>query len=125
MLNTKDVTATIAVKDLIEGKEFYHNKLGFEVTGTDGENYCSLKSGNTSFLIYQSQFAGNYNATVATWNVGDDIETIVKLLKEKDITFERYDFPHMKRSGDIHIMGTMRNAWFKDPNGNILCLVNG
>jgi len=31
----------------------------------------------------------------------------------------------MTRKGDIHVAGKMKNAWFKDPDGNILSLVNG
>jgi hypothetical protein len=31
----------------------------------------------------------------------------------------------MKRQGDVHVSGDMKAAWFKDPDGNILCLVSG
>jgi hypothetical protein len=31
----------------------------------------------------------------------------------------------MKREGDVHVAGRIRNAWFKDPDGNILSVVNG
>jgi hypothetical protein len=40
------------------------------------------------------------------------------------VSFEQYDFPDATREGDIHIMGDMRAAWFKDPDGNIVSLVN-
>jgi hypothetical protein len=33
--------------------------------------------------------------------------------------------PDMTREGDIHVCGDMKVAWFKDPDGNILCLANG
>jgi hypothetical protein len=42
------------------------------------------------------------------------------------VTFEHYDLPDTTREGDIHVMGEgdMRGVWFKDPDGNIIGLVN-
>lgn len=41
------------------------------------------------------------------------------------MTFEHYDLPGTTRQGDIHAAGNTRVAWLKDPDGNILSLVNG
>jgi hypothetical protein len=49
---------------------------------------------------------------------------VVEDLREKGVTFEQYDLPDTTREGDIHVMGDMRAAWFKDPDGNILSVVN-
>jgi hypothetical protein len=57
--------------------------------------------------------------------VGDDVEGVVRALKAKGVTFEHYDMPGMSREGDIHVGGNMKVAWFKDPDGNILNIVNG
>ncbi|MFY9286921.1 MAG: VOC family protein [Alphaproteobacteria bacterium] len=124
MLNRKNVAATIAVKDLQLAIDFYEGKLGLIKEQSDEENYTSYKCGTTSLLVYQSAFAGGYQTTVATWSVGDDLEKIVADLKSKSVTFEHYDMPGTTLKGDIHTMGDMRNAWFKDPDGNIICLVN-
>lgn len=126
MLASETVAATIAVKNLEESREFYENKLGLKQQETDGENYISYKSGTSSLLVYQSKFAGGYKATVATWAVGDEIENIVKELSDKGVPFEHYPdmLPNTKLVGDIHIIGNMKNAWAKDPDGNILCFVN-
>jgi hypothetical protein len=48
----------------------------------------------------------------------------VHLLRDKGVKFERYDLPDMQREGDIHISGAMHVVWFKDPDGNILNLIN-
>jgi len=125
MLNTKDAIATIAVKDLDAAREFYEKKLGFKQAEGDGEHYINYISGNTHLLVYKSEFAGGYKATVATWSVGNDIEKLVAELKRNGVLFEHYkDMPNTKLEGDIHVMGDMKNAWCKDPNGNILCFVN-
>jgi catechol 2,3-dioxygenase-like lactoylglutathione lyase family enzyme len=122
MLGDNEVMATIAVKNLSAGRKFYEGKLGLEVVHTEGDQAVTFKSGKSQLLVYQSQFAGTNKATAATWMV-KDVEGLVKELKAKGITFEHYDFPGMTRKGDVHVAGPRKNAWFKDPDGNILALV--
>jgi len=42
-----------------------------------------------------------------------------------DHPFEHYEMGDMKHDGDVHINGTNKIAWFKDPDGNILAIANG
>jgi hypothetical protein len=64
-------------------------------------------------------------ATAASWAVGDDFDAIVEDLRAKGVTFERYDdLPDTKREGAVHIAGEFRAVWFKDPDGNILNVIN-
>ena len=50
---------------------------------------------------------------------------IVEDLTAKGVVFEHYDdLPETTREGDVHVMGDMRAVWFKDPDGNILSLVD-
>ena len=58
-----------------------------------------------------------------TWAV-DDVEDVVRTLKTKGVTFEHYDLPETRREGDVHVSGDIKVAWFKDPDGNILSVVN-
>ncbi len=48
----------------------------------------------------------------------------VKALKNKGVAFEHYEMPGSTLEGDVHVFGDMRVAWFKDPDGNILNLIN-
>ncbi len=123
MLNKTDAMATLAVKDLKAASAFYEGKLGFSRGAVEEGQAIAYKSGNSSVLVYQSQFAGTNHATAATWAV-DDVDAEVKALKEKGVTFEHYNFPGVSLDGDVHVMGNRRNAWFKDPDGNILAVVN-
>jgi hypothetical protein len=75
--------------------------------------------------VYESQYAGTNKATAATWIVGADLEGLVRDLKAKGVTFEKYDLPGTTRQGDVHVAGKTKVAWFKDPDGNILSIVNG
>lgn len=125
MLNRKDALATIAVKSVKEARRFYGDVLGLVVEDSGEEGVLTITSGKTSVLVYESQFAGTNKATAATWIVGTDLDAIVGTLKERGVTFEHYDFPGTTRKGDIHEAGKTRVAWLKDPDGNILSLVNG
>ncbi|HEY3055021.1 MAG TPA: VOC family protein [Thermoanaerobaculia bacterium] len=119
-LGNKDAIATIAVKDLKVAKKFYEGTLGLKPAGNDEEGGISYKSGKSSVLVYESRYAGTNKATSATWAV-DDAEKVVKELKAKGVRFEHYDdLPGLTRKGDLHIAGTFKGAWFKDPDGNIV-----
>lgn len=125
MLGQKQAMATIAVKKLAPAKAFYEGKLGLQPTDTGEPGVIGYKSGDSEILVYESQFAGTNQATAATWVVGNDLEQIVQSLKSKGVAFEHYDLPGTTRNGDIHVSGKTRVAWLKDPDGNILSLVNG
>ena len=124
MLADKDAVATVAVKDLKAAKKFYGETLGLKLTPVPEPEVLNYKSGNSTVLVYKSQFAGTNKATSVTWIV-DDVESTVKDLKAKGVAFEHYDFPGMTRKGDVHIAGKSKAAWFKDPDGNILAVVSG
>jgi catechol 2,3-dioxygenase-like lactoylglutathione lyase family enzyme len=124
MLADKDAIATIGVKDLKAAKKFYGDTLGLKPTPVPEPEVLNYKSGNSTVLVYKSQFAGSNKATAVTWIV-DDVEGTVRDLKAKGISFEHYDFPGMTRKGDVHIAGKSKAAWFKDPDGNILAVVSG
>jgi catechol 2,3-dioxygenase-like lactoylglutathione lyase family enzyme len=124
MLGDKNAVANIAVKDLKIAKKFYEDTLGLEQVDAEGQEVIVFKSGNSMINVYRSQYAGTNQATAVTWVVGNDIEGVVGALKAKGITFEHYDMPDVTRDGDLHIAGDMKVAWFKDPDGNILNIVN-
>lgn len=124
MLSDKDAAANIAVKDLRVAKKFYEDTLGLKQAGAEGDELVVYKSGNTMLNVYRSQYAGTNKATAVTWTVGDDVEGIVRALRAKGVVFEHYDMPDMKREGDLHVAGDMKIAWFKDPDGNILNIIN-
>jgi catechol 2,3-dioxygenase-like lactoylglutathione lyase family enzyme len=125
MLEKMNVAANIAVKDLERAREFYEDTLGLKQVDKEGDEVIAFRSGSSKILVYKSQYAGTNKATAATWTVSDDLEPIVRELKAKGVTFEHYDLPGMTLKGDVHVSGSMKVAWFKDPDGNILCMANG
>ncbi len=124
MLNDYEAIATIAVKDLDKAAAFYEGTLGLTRSSTEGEEAITYRSGSAKLNVYRSQFASTNKATSVVWNVGDDIEAVAAKLKSKGVPFEHYEMPGMAIQGDIHQSGDMKVAWFKDPDGNILSIVN-
>jgi catechol 2,3-dioxygenase-like lactoylglutathione lyase family enzyme len=124
MLGNRDAAANLAVKDLEIARKFYEGTLGLEAVDTEGDELIVFRSGKSTINVYRSRYAGTNQATAVTWTVGDDFEGVMRALKAKDVRFEHYDMPDTKRAGDVHISGDMKVAWFKDPDGNILNIVN-
>jgi catechol-2,3-dioxygenase len=97
MLVERDAAANLAVRDLRAAKKFYEGTLGLAPVGREGRHLIAYRS----------------------------LEAIVRALKAKGVAFEHYDLPGMTRKGDVHVAAGMKAAWFKDPDGNILNIVNG
>jgi catechol 2,3-dioxygenase-like lactoylglutathione lyase family enzyme len=125
MLGSKNAIANIAVRNLDTARRFYEGTLGLKAVGTEGEELVAFKSGTSTLYVYRSEHAGTNRATAVTWEVGKQVDKLVRELKAKGVAFEHYDLPGLKVEGDVHVGEGMRIAWFKDPDGNILSIVSG
>jgi catechol 2,3-dioxygenase-like lactoylglutathione lyase family enzyme len=123
MLKDSTAIATVAVKDIAAARAFYERTLGLTPVDESEPGVITFRSGGSSLLVYESQFAGSNQATAVTWIVGD-VRGSVKALEEKGVAFEHYDMPDTTREGHVHVSGRIEVAWFKDPDGNIHALVN-
>jgi catechol 2,3-dioxygenase-like lactoylglutathione lyase family enzyme len=121
MLSDNDAIATVAVKNLETAKQFYEGTLGLTKT-MENEEVLAFKTGQSTLFVYRSQYAGTNKATGVTF-VAEEVDDLVRTLKGRGVPFEHYDLPQMTRQGDVHVAGSMRAAWFKDPDGNIFSLV--
>jgi catechol 2,3-dioxygenase-like lactoylglutathione lyase family enzyme len=121
MLSDKDAVATVAVKNLETARKFYEDTLGLTKVMAN-EEVLTFKTGKSMLFVYRSQYAGTNKATAATW-IAEDVDTLVRALKGRGVNFEHYDLPNMTRQGDVHVAGTMKAAWFRDPDGNIFSVV--
>jgi len=121
MLGKADATPMIAVKDLDRARKFYEETLGLDTKEEWGEG-VTMESGDTLINVYRSEFAGTNKATALNFGV-DDIEKEISELKSKGVFFEHYDLPGLEQRGDLYVAEGMKTAWFKDPDGNILSLI--
>lgn len=123
MLTEVDAIANVAVADVDVARRFYEGKLGLVEAEAACEGVLTYRSGNTKVFVYRSDFAGTNQATVLSWDVGDQLDALVRSLADKGVVFEHYEMPGTTLEGDVHVADGMRIAWFKDPDGNILSLV--
>jgi predicted enzyme related to lactoylglutathione lyase len=122
MLNDSRVEANIPASDLQRARTFYADKLGLTPVQDMGVNLVYETAGGTRFNIYETTYAGQAGHTIAQWHV-TDIESDVRDLKGKGVTFEVYDLPGVEWDGEIaSLKGLGRSAWFKDSEGNTMCL---
>jgi catechol 2,3-dioxygenase-like lactoylglutathione lyase family enzyme len=113
----------IAVRNLPQARAFYEGVLGLEPLSPKDEGHVAMySSGGGKIAVYVSHYAGTNRATAASWEVAD-VESEVETLKSKGVEFEHYDLPGATRRGDVHVAEGIKNAWFKDPEGNILGIV--
>ncbi len=121
MLSDFAPVPTLAVSDLQRARDFYEDVLGFKAEGdvADGVMY---KSGNGSFLVYPSAYAGTNKATAMSLQLpAEAFDAEVAALREKGVTFDEFEMdPITWDNGVASMPDGSRAAWFSDPDGNIL-----
>jgi predicted enzyme related to lactoylglutathione lyase len=123
MLNDSKVQANIPASDLDRAREFYADKLGLTpVREMEGVQLDYQTDGGTAFSVYRTEYAGQAGHTLAQWHV-EDIKAQVGELKARGVVFEVYDIPGIDWDGEIaHLPGMGWAAWFKDSEGNTMCV---
>jgi catechol 2,3-dioxygenase-like lactoylglutathione lyase family enzyme len=120
--NTKAYSG-FAVDDLQKAREFYGETLGLKTSVLDEEHgLMSLElAGDRPTLIYQRPDHTPATYTILNFPV-DDIDTAVDELAARGVRFERYDGFEQDEKGISRGMGPTI-AWFKDPAGNVLSVL--
>jgi catechol 2,3-dioxygenase-like lactoylglutathione lyase family enzyme len=120
MLGKADATPMLAVKDLDRARKFYEENLGLKQVDDFGEGFM-LKSGDTQFSVYRSNSPGPTRRRHST--------STSKTLRMRSARSRKRESPSniMISRPDTegrYLRGRgMRTAWFKDPDGNILSLI--
>jgi catechol 2,3-dioxygenase-like lactoylglutathione lyase family enzyme len=109
-----------SVDDVLEARKFYGETLGLRVS----EEYGMLAlhiAGERDILVYPKPDHTPATFTILNFPV-DDIEKAVDELAERGVRFERYDDSNTDEKGIYRGQGPLI-AWFKDPAGNILSVL--
>ena len=120
MLAQAPAFSGIAVTDMAAARRFYTETLEL---GTSEENgmLWLIHPGDRRTLVYQTPNATAASYTVLNFEV-DDIDAAVGWLTSKGVVFEQYDGFDQDASG-IFRRGGPFIAWFKDPSGNTLSVL--
>lgn len=127
MLTKASVTANIPAADLARARSFYAEALDLKpVTELEEAGMLVYRTdGGTEFSVYQTEYAGQAGHTVAQFHV-EDVVAEARALQAKGVALETYEMPGVQWDDGIADLGDMgKAAWFKDSEGNILCLDSG
>lgn len=124
MFNHTNAFSSFAVKDIAATKTFYEQKLGLTVTEAAGmEGILELHTkGNENIIMYQKPDHTPATFTVLNFTV-PDIEAAVEELNKQGITMLQYTGAIQTDARGITVNGNPRVAWFTDPGGNILSVM--
>ena len=123
MLANSKAFGGFSVNDIARAKEFYAGTLGLSVTEANGMLTLELAGGN-HVLVYPKDNHVPATFTILNFPV-EDIEKAVDELTARGASFEHYDMPDIKTDAK----GIARDdygppiAWFKDPAGNIVSVL--
>jgi catechol 2,3-dioxygenase-like lactoylglutathione lyase family enzyme len=121
MLTGAPIMAIVPTTDLARAKAFYGEILGLvdAKVSTPGPQVVYRCGGNTLLEVYERPTAGDAQHTLASWEVSD-LRAAVDQLRNRGVRFEQYDLPEVKTEDGISTTGDLQEAWFRDPDGNIL-----
>jgi catechol 2,3-dioxygenase-like lactoylglutathione lyase family enzyme len=122
MFKTTQAFSGFSVNDLAKAKQFYTETLGIEVS--EENHMLTLHiAGGAKILVYPKPNHAAATFTVLNFPV-KDIESAVAGLKARGVRFEHYDYPGLKTDADSICRGGLPLvAWFSDPAGNIMAVI--
>ena len=122
MLAECDVISLIPILDGERAREFYENKLGLRFIADDGFALVFEVNGRSLRLTKVHELTP-YPFSIIGWQV-QDIEAAVRGLGERGVEFERFEQLEQNDLGVWSVPdGSAKVAWFKDPDGNLLSVV--
>jgi predicted enzyme related to lactoylglutathione lyase len=123
MLNPSKAFSSFSVNDIQKAKEFYGKTLGINLSGgPEGTLVLNLAAGSKA-LMYPKPNHKPATFTVLNFPV-DSVEKAVDELNQRGVRFEVYNEPTIKTDARGISRGNGPTiAWFKDPAGNILSVL--
>ena len=119
-LATSAVAALLPVADIDRAKGFY-DRLDLPFLGTNDEGSLMYQLSGATLILLPRDAGTQNSSTALTWEVADVAAEIADL-EGRGVVFEDYDLPGLKTVDHIAEMGGEKAAWFKDPDGNVLCV---
>ena len=123
MLGEANAFSSFAVDDVDRAQAFYAETLGVEVEPIPEPGLLQLKlAGGHTVMIYPKPDFEPATYTVLNFTV-EDIDAAVDALAGRGVEFERYDGFDQDEKGIARGQGGPPIAWFKDPAGNIISVL--
>jgi catechol-2,3-dioxygenase len=122
MLAERPIDVMLLSTDLGVAKAFYGEKVGLEVL-FESDDFVTFKCGGDSRLVVTKSSTGSADEqTKASWRV-KDIAAEVAELRSRGVEIAEYDYPSLKTIDGVADVGFALSAWFTDPAGNTIGLL--
>jgi catechol 2,3-dioxygenase-like lactoylglutathione lyase family enzyme len=122
MLASSEAFSGFAVPDVDQARQFYGETLGLEVSEENGLLNLHI-AGGRNILVYPKPDHTPATYTILNFPM-EDVEGTVDALAERGVRFERYEGFEQDEKGIFRGGGPLI-AWFRDPAGNILSVIQG
>lgn len=122
MLANAPVTTLLPVMDMKRARDFYEHKLGLKPVGLKPDGKFVYAGGAGAVIALFPKDGGTKAEHTAVSFQVKDIGAEIKALKSNGVVFEDYDFPGLKTVNHVCVLGAEKAAWFKDTEGNYLCI---
>lgn len=121
-LTRRSVAMMMPVTDVERSRTFYSESLGLDHTGTNDEGSAIFAlEGSSTLVLLPRPDSTPSESTALSFEV-DDIHAEISELEARGVVFEDYDLPDLRTVEHVCVLGAEKAAWFKDPDGNVLCL---
>lgn len=121
MLTNASVTTMLPVIDMARARAFYEKCLGLKAGGFRPDGKFVYSVGGSTLALFPKPEGTKADHTAISFRVSDIVASIAEL-KQAGVRFEDYDFPDFKTVNHVCVLGAEKAAWFKDPEGNFLCI---
>lgn len=123
MLADHPVFPILLATDLDASRTFYRDTLGLELMREDeGDRLVFRCGGGTQVVVTKSTVGTSDSQTQMAWRVPDINEALADL-RARGVRIEEYEHPDPETINGIADMGHSWAAWFIDPGGNVLAVV--
>ena len=121
MLSHSAVTTMLPVIDMVRARAFYEECLGLQPGALRPDGKFVYQVGGSALALFPKPGGTKAEHTAISFQVPDIVASI-EALKSQGVVFEDYDFPDFKTVNHVCVLGSEKAAWFKDTEGNYLCL---
>jgi predicted enzyme related to lactoylglutathione lyase len=122
VLSEHPVFPILLSRDLDASMAYYRDTLGLEVARRDPDRIVFRAGGGTQLAVTESTVGTADTQTQLAWRV-PDIRAAIEELRERGVRIEEYVAPDPVTTDGVADMGHSWAAWFIDPSGNVLAVV--
>jgi catechol 2,3-dioxygenase-like lactoylglutathione lyase family enzyme len=122
MLAEHPVLPILLSTDMEASRSFYQGTLGLELVTENEERMIFRSGGGTQFIVSRSTVGTSDTQTQMVWRVLDIHEALADL-RSRGVRIEEYVAPDPVTVDGVADMGHAWAAWFVDPSGNVLSVI--